>query len=154
MIDKPTFRNPDKFQILPFREWIRGNLPCGRDGYVVEDLDLVLRVFGKRYMTDGIGRFMFVELKFGDSFIGVAQKKTFGLIHGLLRVADPKGERYLGYFVVQYDNEDWELANFKINHQEITQEDFFKFLSFERPITVDVDDFPYGWQMSKRVAGE
>ena len=30
---RPTFRNPDKFQVLPFREWMRNNIP----GVVIPD---------------------------------------------------------------------------------------------------------------------
>ncbi len=37
----PKFRNPDKLQVLPYREWMRLNLPTGKQGMVVEDLDAV-----------------------------------------------------------------------------------------------------------------
>lgn len=139
---KHTFRNPDKFQVLPFRDWIRAKKPSGKAGYVVEDLDLVLRVFGERYKTDADGRFMLIELKFGNAYIGIAQKRTFGLIHRLLRIADPKKHRYFGYFVVQYDNENWDLAEFKINKHQISQSDFYNFLDLDFRNLGNIPDFP------------
>jgi len=125
------FRNPDKLQVLPFRDWIRDHLPGGPDGYVVEDLDLVLRIYGPKFKSDATGKFMLIELKFGHSWIGVAQRKTFGLMHNLLRNADPGCQRYLGYFVLQYDNEDWDIANFSINRESVTRQRFMEFLLFD-----------------------
>ena len=42
-MNKPKFRHPDKFQVLPWREYIRQNLPPGAEGFVAEDLDLIIR---------------------------------------------------------------------------------------------------------------
>lgn len=129
---QPVFRNPDKLQVLPHREWIRKNLPCGALGYVVEDLDLVVRAYGNKYATDKTGYFMFVELKFGNGCLGTAQRMTFRLIHDTCRGGDPDGKRYQGYYLVQYDNEDWDIANFKINHIGITRDSFIRFMNFEK----------------------
>lgn len=137
---KPVFRNPDKFQVLPFREWLRKNKPSGGQGYVVEDLDLVLRVYGSRYNQDAIGAFMLIELKFGSAYIRTAQKRTFGLIHKLLRLADPEAKRYAGYFVIQYDNEDWDIAGFRINRKKVTRQEFDNFLDFK---IGDIRDNPF-----------
>ena len=124
------FRNPDIFQVLPFREYIRQNCPGPGEGYVVEDLDLILKIYGSKWNTDKMGRFMLIELKFDDAWINYAQQETFRSIHHLLRKADPEAKRYLGYFVIQYSDEDWEQADFRINRKAVTREQFLSFLHF------------------------
>ena len=124
---KPVFRNGDKIQVLPFREWLRNKMPNGKMGFVVEDLDLVIRWFGLNYGFDGQGAFMLTELKFGSAQLGIAQEKTFGLMNSLLRAADPNYERYLGFYLIQYTHEDWDLAEFKINFECVTREQFMNF---------------------------
>jgi hypothetical protein len=109
-------------------------MPHASEGYVVEDIDLVLRAYGANYYTDAEGIFMLIELKFGNAWVGTAQQRTFGMIHKLLRKADPEARRYLGYFVIQYDNEDWDKANFKINGVEVDREKFWAFMNFMAPI--------------------
>lgn len=121
------FRNPDKFQVLPFREWLRNRMPNGSSGFVVEDLDLVIRWFGRNFGYDSAGAFILIDLKFGRADLGMAQVKTFGLLDKLLRTADPGYERYLGFYLVQYDNEDWEKANFRINYHDVTRDEFSRF---------------------------
>lgn len=117
-----TFRNPDLFQVLPMREYFRGELdikfPTGPEGFVVEDLDLVVRWYGKKFGLDSIGRFRLLEIKYRGARIGPAQKMTFGLIHHMLSFADPDRSRYDGYFLVQYNDETWGLKTIlTINHQ-------------------------------------
>lgn len=127
---KPQFRNSDKLQVLPFREWLRMNMPTAHDGFVVEDLDLVIRWYG----VNGFGAegaFMFLELKFWNYDIGIAQKKTFGMIDRLLRIADPKKEKYKGFFVVQYSDENWNKANFRINGKPANLSEFTEFLKMK-----------------------
>jgi len=133
-MSKPVFRNPDKFQVLEFREWIRENLPSGADGTVVEDLDVILRVYGERYDTDEKGKFMLLELKYGNAWIDYAQKKTFGLLDDLLRRAGPESNRYVGFFVAQYDDEDWDASEFRVNRKSLTREEFFRFLQFDEEV--------------------
>ena len=129
-----TFRNPELFQVLPFREWMRKNLPSGSQGMVIEDLDLVIRVYGTNFGSDAVGKFMLIELKFKKSWIGQAQKRTFGQIDRLLRKADPDAKRYMGYFVVQYDDEDWDKAQFKVNRKRLPTETFKRFLLFDSAV--------------------
>jgi hypothetical protein len=127
---KPQFRNSDKLQVLPFREWLRTNMPTAHDGFVVEDLDLVIRWYGVNgFGTEGV--FMFLELKFWGYDIGLAQKKTFGMIDRLLRMADPKKEKYKGFFVIQYSDENWNNANFRINGKPANLSEFTEFLKMK-----------------------
>lgn len=133
----PQFRHPDKVQLLLFREYLRKRMPPSSQGYVVEDLDLVLRAYnpGKSgrfdFQTDADGKFRLVELKYGNAWIGGAQQRTFRLMDRLMRKGDPDKQRYLGYFVIQYSAEDWEHSKFKINRKEVDRETFHRFLMFE-----------------------
>ena len=133
----PEFRHPDKVQLLLFREYLRQNMPSSSDGYVVEDLDLVIRAFQPsrpskfQFQTDDEGKFRLIELKYGNAWITNGQRRTFGLMDRLMRVGDPDRKRYLGYFVVQYSHEDWNLADFRINGKQVTRDVFHRFLLFE-----------------------
>ena len=110
------FRNPDKFQVLEFREFLRKHLPDGRNGYIVEDLDLVIRTFGSKYQTDNVGKFSLIEIKHGGckivdgvhDEIGTSKEMTFGMIDDLLNKADPEHERYQGFYIIRtYRSSEW-----------------------------------------------
>lgn len=147
----PVFRNPDKFQLLPHREWIRAHKPTGTQGYVVEDLDLVLRVYGRNYLTDDKGRIALVELKFGNSWIGYAQRKTFGELHRMLRAGDAEN-RYIGFFVIQYSDEDWDKAEFAVNKTTLSGDEFARFLSLDALVVEKVGSLFDGYAIPKAAA--
>lgn len=133
-MSQPVFRNPDLYQVLPLREYLRGALPSGGDGCVIEDLDLLVRHYGPRYQLDSFGRFMLVEQKHPGSDIGTAQKRTFGLLHQLLRMADPDRKRYLGYYLlwVHFGPNNTPIFPITINRQHVLSEpDFLKWLNGE-----------------------
>lgn len=121
---KPVFRNPDKLQVLPFREWMRLNLPNGKQGMVVEDLDVVPLLFGglvnRSYNEHG--KFMLVEIKSPGFGMTYAQKRLFGMMDTLLRFADPHEKHYMGCFLVWWDHED--NKPIAINLQPCTEIDF------------------------------
>jgi len=101
----PVFRNPDKVQILPFREWIRLNCPNGKSGLVVEDLDLVPLLFGPmigRHYNDH-GQFMLCEVKNSGYGLQYPQRRLFGMMDCLLRFSDPDLQHYLGFFLIWWD---------------------------------------------------
>lgn len=128
------FRNPDKLQVLPFRDWLRRNKPNGNTGFIVEDLDLIIRLYGEHYHTDDTGKFMLVELKFFPKWIDRAQEMTFGLIDCILRLTNLFGKRYFGFFVIQYSNNNWDISKFWINKQEINRETLLEFFDMGIPI--------------------
>jgi len=103
-------------------------MPTGREGCVVEDIDLVLRGFGTLYHTDDEGILKLIELKYGKAEMGFAKTKTFGLIDRGLKRGEP--ERYKGYFLINYDNENWDKANFEINRKPVTLTELSRFLMF------------------------
>lgn len=137
---KPELRNPEIVQRLPYRDWIRTNLPEGSEGFVCEDIDLVVRVYSWKFKTDSIGKFMFIELKYQTSKIETAQKMTFGLIDKVCRQGDPEKKRYAGYFVVQYADNDWDVSLFRINGVALNREEFLKFLQFDEQV---LDTLPH-----------
>jgi len=53
-LNKPKFRHPDKFQVLPWREYIRQNLPSGAEGFVAEDLDLIIRNYTQQTLKGNL----------------------------------------------------------------------------------------------------
>ncbi len=122
------FRNPDIFQVQPHREFIRKY--CRTEGLVVLDLDLVL----SSYAEGARQPVALVELKFykGGRFhyLTKGQEIVFGILDKLLRAADPTGEYYKGFYILHYDNEDWEnpRTRFWINGQRIDHQQLVAFL--------------------------
>lgn len=108
----PTFRHPDKYQVLKWREWGRKHLPSPSEGMVLEDLDLVALTYGAMIQRpkEADGRFRFIEIKEMHGTMGYAQQRVFGLIHRLLRQADPQHEYYDGFYLVKW-NEDHVIVN-------------------------------------------
>ena len=129
----PEFKYPEYFQLQPHREYIRNHpdLPPPSAGYVVEDLDMLIRGYGPRFKTDKDGKFMLLELKFGKKWLTYGQLQTFRLLHGLLRSADPDKKRYIGFFIVNYSDVDWNRADLAINHIPLSKEKFDRFLALE-----------------------
>ena len=131
MVDeRPVFRSGDKYQLLQYREYIRNHpqSPLPRDGYVVEDLDMLIRGFGPRFQTDDLGKFVEIELKFGRKWLTYGQLKTFGLRDRLMRQGDPAGKHYLGFYVINYSDDDWKVSDFWINRKAVGKTGLDKFL--------------------------
>lgn len=93
-----------------------------------------MRVYGNQYRTDGKGKVILIELKFGDARLDVAQERTFGLINSILRQGDPNEHRYRGYYLVQYTHEDWDQAAFSVNGVPLSRQDFIAFLQLDDQI--------------------
>lgn len=87
------------------RDLIRGNghwkMPHGPQGFVAEDLDLVVRWFGPDFNLDSIGRLRLVEMKRSPFYLDTAQVRTFGPLAERLE----GWERFDGFYVVQTSNE-------------------------------------------------
>lgn len=113
-------------RVWEFRELLRGRkhepMPAGTDGFVVEDLDLVLRWFGPHYGLDEWGRFRYVELKRAGYSINPAQRRTFGLSHCIL---SERPDRYDGFYVVCHSDDDHnEATTYTVNGQPLTCGEF------------------------------
>lgn len=126
-MNKPVFRNPDLYQVLPWRDWMRENLPGGGAGMVVEDMDIVLRRYGPLANWCRDGTISFIEVKTFSSFMGRAQEMTFGLIDRLMRKADPDEKYYKGYYVIR-----WNPPHYAINECAVTEDELKQFFVGER----------------------
>lgn len=123
------FRNPDKVQQLPFRDYIREHCPGARDGLSVLDLDMVPLLFGElvnRGKNDD-GKFMLTEIKNDGAQLNYAQKRLLHLMHKLLRSADPEKKFYIGCYLLHWDHAQNLPA--KINNRRIDEETFKRWMT-------------------------
>jgi hypothetical protein len=124
------FRNPQGAKVYPIRDFLGENMPSGRDGFVIEELDwnmvvpedaqlLIVRKYGERYALDGTGEFLLAEFKHRPDLmthLDEAQKRTFGLIDEQCRLGDEMRcqlrtpRRYSGFYIVAYDEQSPGLA--------------------------------------------
>lgn len=116
----PTFRNPDKYQVLKWREWGRKNLPSPGDGMVLEDLDLVALTYGALVQRpkDADGKFRLIEIKERGGSMGYAQQRVFGLMHRLLRQSDPQREYYDGFYLVRWNDDSVSVNGTKMSMEQ------------------------------------
>lgn len=114
---------------------MRRVMPTGPEGFVAEDIDQVIRIYSKE---DLVGRFMLIETKYGCDVVWKleeAQRRTFGLIDRLLQTADPKRERYRGFYLVQNPDPDpWSCTYFLVNGIRLNKFEYMKFLLLENEI--------------------
>lgn len=97
-------RDATKFASIDhIRDHIRANFPHTdrSNGLVVQDLDLVVRVYGPDYGDDATGRFMVWELKHGTAGLSAGQVATFRMVDRIIRNGDTEG-RYHGFWLVNY----------------------------------------------------
>lgn len=109
---RPVFRNPDKYQVLPWREWIRTVMPVGTEGFVVQDLDLIIYRFGPLISRelDMYGKFILLDVKYKKLYLEYSQEILFGLIDYLLRKSDPYQNYYVGFYILVWDDEPDEIS--------------------------------------------
>lgn len=103
----PVIRNETLAPIIPHRELIRGRrdgypMPSGPEGYVVEDLDLIIR-HHSRNGYDAEGTLALYEHKHQTAPLGASKERTFGLLHRLILSTDADyiAQRYRGFYVVR-----------------------------------------------------
>lgn len=100
------FRDSDEEATFQLRELLRGKrpglpMPSGRDGFVVENFDLVLRWFGPNFGLDARGRIRLVEVKREGSSLDKSQHYTFGLLAAAL----DGWPRFDGLHLVRHSND-------------------------------------------------
>jgi len=100
-----TYYFLDEFKVIA---WISSILPSSREGYVLENLDLILRIYDPK--NNDIGKFKLLEFKQTTAVIvnnntntnnrlGKAQERTFGLIDRMLRNTTSYKDRYEGFLL-------------------------------------------------------
>lgn len=134
---KPVFRNPELYQQLNYRDYIREHCPGPRDGLSVLDLDLVVLQFGKMVNRPGNadGKFALVEIKNKGITIQYAMGRFLRLAHKLLRQADPNQEHYIGAYLLEWDNDSnkpWAINKIPVDDNQflnwITGKTYFRSL--------------------------
>jgi hypothetical protein len=129
---------------LPFRDFIRRELPGPHDGLVAADVDLILRAFGLPYGTDARGKFRMLEIKCADGRLTNGERQTFRLVDDMLRSIDPGRRRYLGYFTIWTEQDDWtDCELFDVErltdgkYRQFTRPQFLSWLNFDVPLNGD-----------------
>lgn len=123
---KPVLRNEDIAPELAIRKYLRRTdeqprYKTGTEGFVVEDNDLVIRLFGPEFGTDDIGKLMMLDEKYPGHDLGPAQIRTFGLQDWGLRRG--LNERYMGFYVIniEWGNDGFPVkGSVRVNDIEIT----------------------------------
>lgn len=102
-------RSPDRLHHQHLRDIIakRVRHPTKAGGPVVSDIDLVINQYGPLFNMDPEGRFMFVDFKFGDAIIRGGQKRIFRLIDKQLRSTTYSPERYQGFWVIHWAEDEF-----------------------------------------------
>lgn len=132
---KPVFRNPELYQVLPWRDWMRENLPSAYEGMVVVDLDVVALRYGPLANGARYGNFHLIEIKTGSGRITRGQTETFGLMDELMRRADPHQRHYKGFCLI-----DWNPPNYSVNGHPVSEDDLIRFLRGE----IEMDSAKFG----------
>jgi len=123
------FEHTNLEQELPWRIWIRKNMPTGPEGFTFEDVDGVASIHGE--IARGRSRFMLIEFKLMDTKLDLSQKITYERIDRLLRKADPFRNEYKGFFIVEWPREG--ISPYvRINYRKLLNADeFHDFLLFQ-----------------------
>jgi hypothetical protein len=143
---EPKWRG-DEADLCPRRQYIRDNCPEGEQGFVAEDVDLLLRYFGPRGI-DPWGKMKLIEFKVANGVFMTAQQRTFGLLDRILKTSC-EAERYLGFYLVYTETELWDdLDVFTVNGWDLTKQQFNSWLKNE--LHIDPID-PYGNVVQSKV---
>jgi len=140
MNNKPVFRNPELYQQLPLRDYIREKCPTPSQGLSVLDLDLVPLMFGglvNRHRNDD-GKFMLIEVKNKSVKINYAQKRLLQLMHRLFREADKNRNHYIGAYLLHWDHDNNKPV--AVNNNPIDEATYIKWMSNEIELPSLFDD--------------
>jgi hypothetical protein len=126
----------------PRREFIRREMVNGAQGFIAEDLDLVLRVYGERFGTDYLGKFRLVELKSYTGTFNASQQKTLGLMDKMLKES-PESFRYQGFYIVYSETIDWKIRKDIEDFDSFEEYEIYEKARIDEQITVN------GWDLTK-----
>lgn len=102
--------------VLPWREWIRQNLPQGPEGFSFEDIDGIVFLHG--VLSPDAPRFMCLEFKQMSTKLDKSQWLGFQQIDRLLRRGDPQRREYFGFYIVEWPR-DFPAPYARINHTHL-----------------------------------
>lgn len=117
-------------QELPWRKWVRENLPRGPEGFCFEDIDGVAVRFDPRSHVNQA--FMLLEIKWWGVALDRSQGETLRMLDALLRKGDPDAKLYKGVYIVEWHKtEEFVRINYK---HPLSHDRFREFLLFQVPI--------------------
>lgn len=136
------------------REWLRHAIPNAASGFVLEDLDLIVRFYDRRSYEkySAYGRYLKVENKWNSDQMPTGQRMTHEFEHKLLRKADPERQYYVGFYLINWpslpmvEGEPAEIDFSKkprVNGTELTWQELTDFLTFKKFLPSLFDN---GWQ--------
>ncbi len=138
---KHVFRNPDLYQELPWRKWSRGEyekMPFPQiDGVSVEDIDLVVTLFGgivNRHRSSD-GKFKIIEVKQGHAEMEYGQRRMYALMDKVLKKGDPDGQWYKGFYRMQWTPPECRVNNIRLSMDQLV--DFYLDKLEIAPLTSD-----------------
>lgn len=138
--NKPWDSNTKEgFTELEFRSFIRKYVPEPKDGYVVLDFDLILRIYRVKG-RDEEGSIRLFEIKEGDAEFKGGQKWTFRVINKLLTLGSNILEekigvkRYEGFYEIWCSTYHWfdPECKWAVNGILVTREQFIAFLKDDK----------------------
>lgn len=105
-LTRPTIRHRHLLDAIgPVRDLMRNEFPTGGQGMVIEDLDMIMRVYGHEFGTDQKGRFAMLEFKLGMREMDDAQRNSFSLIDESVRTGC-NADRYEGFWLINFTTDD------------------------------------------------
>lgn len=129
-MNKPHFRNPDLYERLPWRNWLRNELegipfPQQPSHINVQDIDMVTTIYGdcigRHLYEDGIVRLFEIKQLHGQ--MGYGQMRLLSILDRLLRRGDPDGENYGGFYFLH-----WQPPTCRLNGHKLSMDDLAKFM--------------------------
>lgn len=130
------------------RELLRGNgyqpMPSGSEGFVVQDLDLVLAWHGQRFGLDRPGRVRLTEMRRWGKRLDGSKVWTFGLLDTMLRQSPWADARYDGFYVVEHSDDRFDRSTrYRVEGAELDSDEFLSWV--ESPVS----PIPaHGWRES------
>jgi hypothetical protein len=102
-------RNPERLHHQHLRDIIAARVrhPDSINGPVVTDIDLLVRQYGPMRGSDPEGRLFFADFKFGSKGLEGGQRQNFKLIDKMLRSSTYEPERYQGFWIIRWTQDDF-----------------------------------------------
>lgn len=150
----PIFRT--SYLLDSRREYLRHAIPNPRYGFVLEDLDLIVRLYDRTRSSGRLsayGRYLKVENKWNSDEMGAGQRMTHELEHKILRKGDPEHQYYVGFYLINWPSlpmQDGLPAQIdfdrqpRVNGIDLTWDELISFLKFEKFLPSLFDN---GWQL-------
>lgn len=112
-----------KYRNSQFSDWIRSKLPSSATGYSSTDIDFVLFNWKTK-------KVMLIEEKCRKAEPSFNQHELFKFMHKWIEKGIDSDWQYLGYHLIQFENECPSDGKIYLDRQEISEKQLIEFLSF------------------------